>query len=596
MGEEELSEAINVYEINPDDEENYIPLLNYFRKEEHGSENDYSKLIKALADAARSEVGRKFLVQQGVVKEIGDRKWEDNQEYLLQICRLGGNVCFEFPEGRTAILSSEILGKLADLMEFKLEQEQFLSSKIWMVLPSFLHNYCHENKSCLQTIRPLSKILISFFSSATLSTSEDILNKVENFVGFLSGLVQHEGKLEFFSDQNLLSGLTHILDVLKSETCILSVLELFQELFENEEICKLYANNDSTTPVLRLTDGVCLIESENDEKVNGISEDVANKSLDVLALMSSHNSVVSIIIDISPPSPLYSSVTTWLSSPPSNHHLTTASLICGNICTSDEACLQLLDTSLPGFLIEKMSTQEESKVQHAVIGCLRNFAVCKDAREQLINLGAVDKSCQMIKTLSEGADHTTSPKLLCFLRLISQAREEESKNIGENNEMIEALVKIGQHSLVPGLNIEATRLLSSLIRYSKSSKVLSLAAEGHVTKLLVGLLASKHPQLINETLVALCLLTAHLPPIPEVVEELDPEFVSNKVFEILEMDNTQCPKEVKMNAVTLTINIMKWKMSGVTEPFKKPNLLETVDALGDKQLLEALQLQLEGES
>jgi len=592
--EEVLADAIGKYENCPDNESNYLPLLNLFLIKKFSSEVDESKLIKALADAARSEVGRNVLVQHGVIKEIGDIIWNENEEYLLQICRLGGNVCFDFPEGRNAILSSGILIKLAGILESKLEEYQL--SMIWKVLPSFLHNYCHENKTCLNTIQHLTKILTSFFSSANLTTSDDILDKVENFIGFFSGLMQHEGKTELFADQELGSCLIHILNVFNYESCLLSVFDLFQEMFEIEEICKLFANNNATAAVLKLTDGVCLTDSENDEKVTGVSEDVTNRSLDTLALMSSHNSVVSIMIETNPPSSLYSSVTSWLSSPPSTHHLATASLICGNICTSDTACLQLMDTNLPGLLIERMSTQEESKVLHAVIGCLRNLAVCQAAREKLIHLGIVDKSCQMITTLSEGTDHTTSPKLLSLIRLISQNREEESKKIGEDKDLIQALVKIGQHSLVPGLNIEATRLLSSLIRYSRSSTVLSLAAEAHVTKLLVGLLASKLPQLINETLVAMCLLTAQLPAIPEVVEEIDPDFVSNKVCEVLDMEDTQCPREVRMNAVTLTINIMKWKMTGITEHFKKPNLIEKVDALGDEQLMEALKLQLEGES
>ena len=85
---------------------------------------------------------------------------------------------------------------------------------------------------------------------------------------------------------------------------------------------------------------------------------------------------------------------------------------------------------------------------------------------------------------------------------------------------VQAIVKIVQFCLDPGLSIEATRLLSSLIRYSKDPEVVRISSAEKVTPLLLTLLNSPHSQLINETLVALFLLSASLPPITEVVEEI----------------------------------------------------------------------------
>ena len=151
-------------------------------------------------------------------------------------------------------------------------------------------------------------------------------------------------------------------------------------------------------------------------------------------------------------------------------------------------------------------------------------------------------------------------------------------------EIVQAIVKIGQYSLVPGLSIEATRLLSSLIRYSKDPEVVRISAAEKVTPLLLNLLNSPHSQLLNETLVALCLLSAPLPPITEVVEGINSEFLSTKILEIIDLEEEKCPKEVKYNAITLASNILKWDISSITEQMKQSNLIEKLNSFSELTL------------
>ena len=111
-------------------------------------------------------------------------------------------------------------------------------------------------------------------------------------------------------------------------------------------------------------------------------------------------------------------------------------------------------------------------------------------------------------------------------------------------------------------------MMSSLIRYSKDGEVLSMASSNNATSLMLGLLSSQHSQLLNEALVALCLITASSPPNPQVVEQIDAEFTSTKVGEILEFDHEKCPKEVKFNAITLVRNIVQWNIVSVSSYFQ----------------------------
>ena len=138
------------------------------------------------------------------------------------------------------------------------------------------------------------------------------------------------------------------------------------------------------------------------------------------------------------------------------------------------------------------------------------------------------------------------------------------------------LVTIGQVSVVPGLNIEATRLLSSVLRYSRDPSVGVLAVEAGALPLLLGLLNSPHSQLINEMLVALNLVTAVRPPRPEVTENIDPEFLSTKIRDVLTMEEEKCPKQVKYNAISLVNSILQWDDQSIKDHFCKHELKEEI--------------------
>merc|ERR1712096_120344 len=169
---------------------------------------------------------------------------------------------------------------------------------------------------------------------------------------------------------------------------------------------------------------------------------------------------------------------------------------------------------------------------------------------------------------------TVTPKLLSTVRLVTQGDQSSCARIGRDLGLVQGIVKIAQISLVPALNIEATRLLSSVIRYSKDNTVVENTLTADVTPLLLGLLNSPHPQLINEMLVSLNLAAANRPPNSKLVEQIDSEFLASKIVDIIKMEN--CPKEIKSNAVTLVHNILQWDLTGITENFKNSNLKETI--------------------
>ena len=376
--------------------------------------------VKALADAAKTEVGRKKIVDSSnAIDEVANLEKEftdaENDDFAVEVCRLGGNVCFDNPAGREKILKSGVFNGLESSIQ--VFSAVFPDSKFWRVLPSFLHNYCHENQDSLKDVSKLSRQLPLIFSELE-TLNEEKLDQVENYISFLSGVTKHENMVDFFSQQSIVTGLLKMLSNHDPDSILDGLIELFQELFEDESLSKVYCEHGLVAALIKRSDGACKDEDNQDIS----SEDVSSQCLDLLSLVSSHSSVSPLILTMSPPSELFTAVSSWLRSPPTDHHLATAALLCGNIATSDQACVQLMSTCLPGSLVTHVTSSTSAKVLHAVVGCLRNMSVCQEIRPELSQLGLCERAADLLIQLGEGKDHTVTPKLMSTLRLVTQVR------------------------------------------------------------------------------------------------------------------------------------------------------------------------------
>jgi len=561
-----FGELVSACDASPDSLVPLAALVEFCHNALRSPEVPLTRLLKSLADVARTQLAREKILDSGLVAEICSVPWtRDDSSLAVELCRLGGNLCFDSPLGRETIRQAGMLDRLAELV---LDLSDHSVSRVWSVLPAFLHNYCADNLQCLNTVQHIGEVTAKHFANKDeVMDSSDIDGEgpgqvdeaaMESYASFLAGLSDHEGKLVFFEDLAVVGSIAKILASSKSEETISSVLELLQELFENEQISSAYVEQNLVEVLL--------------ENISSWPSEQVSSALDLLALLSSHPNILPRILH--PTSPLHTAVTTWFTSQPSPHHTATAALIYGNFCTTDASCLQLLSTTIPPVLVTLLSPSSPHKLLHAVIGCLRNLSVCQAAREQLIGLFVPEASCQLLLHLSDGSDHTVTPKLLSTLRLVTQGDQGSCAKIGRDKDLLHGIVKIAQISIVPALNIEATRLLSSITRYSKDTSTIENVIDCNATPLLLGLLNSPHPQLINEMLVALNLGAASRPPFAKLVEQIDSEFLASKVSNILQMEN--CPREIKCNAVTLTYNILEWDLTSIKEHFTNPNLKQSI--------------------
>jgi len=575
-----LAELVSACETAPDSPAPLAALIE-FCQDNLAATTILHLLVKALADVARTEMGRQKILDTNLLVEICSVPWSRDTSSLLvvELCRLGGNLCFDSPLGRETVSQAGLLGKLSEVVP------GLQDDRLWAVLPSFLHNYCADNLQCLNTVQQIAEVTAEHFADNQEAMDSTDANGechpqvdeagMESYASFLGGLSDHEGKHDFFKMIPIIRSIIKLLSSSTSEETISSILDLLQELFEDEQVGNAYVEHNLVDILLK--------------NMNTWPSELEASSLDLLALLSSHSSILPKILN--PTSTLHTEVTTWFTTQPSAHHTATAALIYGNYCTTDENCLHILSTTIPPVLVTLLSPTSSHKLLHAIIGCLRNLSVCQQAREQLIGLFLPEASCQLLLHFSSGSDHTVTPKLLSTLRLVTQGDEQSCKRIGRDGELLQGLVKIAQISIVPALNIETTRLLSSIVRYAKDSAVVENIVDNDVTPLLLGLLNSPHPQLINEMLVALNLAAANRPPNAKLVEQIDAEFLAAKLADILEMEN--CPKEIKCNAVTLAYNILEWKLTSITENFTNSNLKEAIldfnpESDMSKQVLELL--------
>ena len=79
---------------------------------------DDVQIVQVLADSARSVTGREVVVVSDIVKDVVATNW-DSEEIVIQVCRLGGNLCFDNPVGRKCVFEAEVLDKLSGVMNEK---------------------------------------------------------------------------------------------------------------------------------------------------------------------------------------------------------------------------------------------------------------------------------------------------------------------------------------------------------------------------------------------------------------------------------------------------------------------------------------------
>jgi len=532
----ELASLADACRLAPDDPGARAKLIEHCKEAQQVS----SPLLEALADIARTEEGREAVMVAELLQTLLNRAETDfaGEEMALQACRLGGNLCFDSPQGRRLVEEAGLLR----LLTIAVPHLPSPPGKLWQVLPAFLHNYCADSPACLSSVIDLVHAAALHYSNlqATETDQDESGIAVEAWSSFLSGLTEHEGKLVLFCKPVVLASLLHMLKLTRDHEVCQALVDLLQDLADDETFsCQALE--------LGLIDLILA-------RIGSGQEDLETACLDLLALLSSHpEALEQMLLPSSPLPPLLSS---WLSSG-QPQHVATAALVYGNFCTNDDNCGIVAATSVPATLVTLLHPESDAKVLHAVTGCLRNLAVCRAARESLCSLFLPQAVVELLLHLASTSNHTVTPKLVAALRLVTQGEKAACKQLGQRQDLLACLVSISQFSLVPALAIETARLIASIVRHAEDAATLAFCIQQQgCLPLISSLLNSPHPQLINEAVVVLVLACSSSPKDPSL-SALDIAFLSSRLAATLSLPT--CPPEIKSNIVRLVSSLVNWE-------------------------------------
>uniref|UniRef100_A0A9L0JSJ4 Rap1 GTPase-GDP dissociation stimulator 1 n=1 Tax=Equus asinus TaxID=9793 RepID=A0A9L0JSJ4_EQUAS len=247
---------------------------------------------------------------------------------------------------------------------------------------------------------------------------------------------------------------------------------------------------------------------------------------------------------------VFQRVLSWI--PSNNHQLQLAgALAIANFARNDGNCIHMVDNGIVEKLMDLLDRHVEEgnvTVQHAALSALRNLAIPVVNKAKMLSAGVTEAVLKFLKSEMPPVQF----KLLGTLRMLIDAQAEAAEQLGKNVKLVERLVEWCEAKDHAGVMGESNRLLSALIRHSKSKDVIKTIVQSGGIKHLVTMATSEHVIMQNEALVALALIAA----LELGTAEKDLE--SAKLVQILHKllaDERSAP-EIKYNSMVLICALM----------------------------------------
>jgi len=494
-------------------------------------------LLRQLADAARDQNARAVLTSS---KELQEYLWPDTLELeaVVEACRLFGNLCYESGAGRSLVINSRIIPVMLTSLR-KQSSTELLASRICLVLPSFIQNFVADNPAGIEKVAELLDLL------AAHTQHQDDPDKLSSYVDLLGLLAEEEEGMVAFSAP-VLASCVSMYKLLGDDT---DLLNLLVRIAEQDKLAPQLTSLH-TQVVANLTNSCH--QSSGSEIV--LKEDVEEKSAcelnsELLVILLSQTNGKDLDTGF---------VRDWLASE-SSLLASTALLILGNLCTSDEATQALVTEDLLDQCTRLLQRDDQDdRLLHGLLGCLRNFCVNPKVREQLATRGLHSR---LLELSARHLGNTASLlKIVCILRLLVQSSSEVAGEVGGHNSFVANLVNIltGDRSTTSfsaalgQLTVESARLFSSLITATKSRELSGKLLELGVVPVLLSLLSSPHPVLVNQGVLPLCLASSFHPAHPKLCEAMN-SLTFDRLATVL--DNAAMPGEIKENVIKLLLSL-----------------------------------------
>ncbi|XP_014322262.1 rap1 GTPase-GDP dissociation stimulator 1 isoform X2 [Myotis lucifugus] len=512
-----------------------------------------AKVANIIAEVAKNEFMRIPCVDAGLISPLVQLLNSKDQEVLLQTGRALGNICYDSHEGRSAVDQAGGAQIVIDHLRSLCSITDPANEKLLTVFCGMLMNYSNENDSLqaqlinmgvIPTLVTLLGIhyqnaaltemcLIAFGNLAELESSKEQFastNIAEELVKLFKKQIEHDKREMIFE---VLAPLAEN-DAIKLQLveaglveCLLEIVQQKVDSDKEDDVAELKTASDLM--VLLLLGGLEIISLEK-RRLHCLYE-----SMQKLFEGGKGN--------------VFQRVLSWI--PSNNHQLQLAgALAIANFARNDGNCIHMVDNGIVEKLMDLLDRHVEDgnvTVQHAALSALRNLAIPVVNKAKMLSAGVTEAVLKFLKSEMPPVQF----KLLGTLRMLIDAQE-AAEQLGKNIKLVERLVEWCEAKDHAGVMGESNRLLSALIRHSKSKDVIKTIVQSGGIKHLVTMATSEHVIMQNEALVALALIAAL------ELDTAEKDLESAKLVQILHKllaDERSAP-EIKYNSMVLICALM----------------------------------------
>ncbi|XP_061048587.1 rap1 GTPase-GDP dissociation stimulator 1 isoform X4 [Eubalaena glacialis] len=455
-----------------------------------------AKVANIIAEIAKNEFMRIPCVDAGLISPLVQLLNSKDQEVLLQTGRALGNICYDSHEGRSAVDQAGGAQIVIDHLRSLCSKTDPANEKLLTVFCGMLMNYSNENESSKEQFAStnIAEELVKLFKKQIDHDKREMVFEV------LAPLAENDAiKLQLVE-----AGLVE---------CLLEIVQQKVDSDKEEDIAELKTASDLMVLLLL-----------GDESMQKLFEGGKGN--------------------------VFQRVLSWI--PSNNHQLQLAgALAIANFARNDGNCIHMVDNGIVEKLMDLLDRHVEDgnvTVQHAALSALRNLAIPVVNKAKMLSAGVTEAVLKFLKSEMPPVQF----KLLGTLRMLIDAQAEAAEQLGKNVKLVERLVEWCEAKDHAGVMGESNRLLSALIRHSKSKDVIKTIVQSGGIKHLVTMATSEHVIMQNEALVALALIAA----LELGTAEKDLE--SAKLVQILHTllaDERSAP-EIKYNSMVLICALM----------------------------------------
>ncbi|XP_060730414.1 rap1 GTPase-GDP dissociation stimulator 1 isoform X6 [Tachysurus vachellii] len=448
------------------------------------------KVANIIAEVAKNEFMRSPCVDAGLIPPLVQLLNCKDQEVLLQTGRALGNICYDSHTLQAQLISMGVIPTLVKLLGV------------------------HAHNTALTEM-----CLIAFGNLAELESSKEqfaATNIAEELVRLFRKQAEHEKKEMIFE---VLAPLAEN-DVIKLQLveaglveCLLDVVTQTVDSDREEDLAQLKTASDLMVLLLL-----------GDESMQKLFEGGKGS--------------------------VFQKVLSWV--PSKNHQLQLAgALAIANFARNDGNCIHMVDTGIVQMLLDLLDRHVEEgnvTVQHAALSALRNLAIPVVNKSKMLSAGVSDVVLKFLQSEMPPVQF----KLLGTLRMLIDTQVDAAEQLGTNRKLVERLVEWCEAKDHAGVMGESNRLLSALIRHSKSKEVVRTVIQCGGVKHLVTMATSEHMIMQNEALVALGLIAAL------DLDSAEKDFVGATLVQVLHklLTEEKSAPEIKYNSMILICSVM----------------------------------------